>query len=98
MKVFSKNSHQKVHPNFAQTQNLGRQFLGNSFSGPKVGSHSKDVVGAGDGQPRYHVIGDEKEELGKHKSRVETTLSNLTTESGKVSNRFRSQSGSLSAN
>ena len=27
---FSKNSHEKVHPNFAK--NLGRQYLGNTFS------------------------------------------------------------------
>ena len=32
MKGFSRNSSQKVHPNFAQ--NLGRQILGNTFSGP----------------------------------------------------------------
>ena len=31
MKGFSRNSPQKVHPNFAQ--NLGRQILGNTFSG-----------------------------------------------------------------
>ena len=35
MKGFSKSSHQKVHPNFAK--NLGRQILGNAFSGPKKG-------------------------------------------------------------
>ena len=34
MKGFSKSSHQKVHPNFAK--NLGRQILGNTFSGPNV--------------------------------------------------------------
>ena len=31
MKGFTRNSPQKVHPNFAQ--NLGRQILGNTFSG-----------------------------------------------------------------
>ena len=35
MKGFSRNSLQKVHPNFAQ--NLGRQILGNTFSGLKFG-------------------------------------------------------------
>ena len=33
MKGFSRNSPQKVHPNFAQ--NLGRQILGNTLSGLK---------------------------------------------------------------
>ena len=33
IKGFSKNSHQKVHPNFAKI--LGRQILGNTLSGPK---------------------------------------------------------------
>ena len=32
LKGFSKNSHQKVHPNFAKI--LGRQILGNTLSGP----------------------------------------------------------------
>ena len=32
IKGFSKNSHQKVHPNFAKI--LGRQILGNTLSGP----------------------------------------------------------------
>ena len=31
MKGFSRNSPQKVHPNFAE--NLGREILGNTFSG-----------------------------------------------------------------
>ena len=35
MKGFSKNSPQKVHPNFAQ--NSGRQILGETFSGPNYG-------------------------------------------------------------
>ena len=34
MKGFSRNSPQRVHPNFAQ--NLGRQILGNTFSGLKI--------------------------------------------------------------
>ena len=34
MKGFSRNSPQKVHPNFAQ--NLGRQILGNTFLGLKM--------------------------------------------------------------
>ena len=34
IKGFSKNSHRKVHPNFAE--NLGRQILGNTISGPKL--------------------------------------------------------------
>ena len=33
MKGSSENSHQKVHPHF--NRNLGRQILGNTFSGPK---------------------------------------------------------------
>ena len=33
MEVFSRNSPPKIHPNFAQ--NLGRQILGNTFSGLK---------------------------------------------------------------
>ena len=32
LKVLSKNSPPKVHPNYAK--NLGRQILGNTFSGP----------------------------------------------------------------
>ena len=44
IKGFGKNSHQKVHPNFAEI--LGRQIPGNTLSGPKL---SQTLTG-------YHLI------------------------------------------
>ena len=41
IKGFSKNSRQKVHPNFAKI--LGRQILGNTLSGPKLLENEKSA-------------------------------------------------------
>ena len=62
MKGFSRNSPQKVHPNF--TQNLGRHILGNTFSGLKFGTWN-------DAKILIRPLESEEKQDGVRRSRIE---------------------------